>query len=436
MLKNVFFWKELDEQQKKKVLSRPNIYIKKKCTQLVRKVLVDVLNYGDSALKKYCLLFDKKRIEKFKIEKHIISNSYLNIDKELKKSILNAKNNIEYFHKFQKRKNLDIEIKPGVRCQHISVPIESVGLYVPGGSSPLISTVLMLAIPATIAGCKKIILCSPPPISNEILYCAHICGIQDVYQVGGSQAIAAMAFGTKSIPKVQKIFGPGNAYVTEAKIQVNSFTEGVSIDMPAGPSEVLVIADKSANPDFIAADLLSQSEHGTDSQSIFVTTEYTLIKQVIFAISNQMRKFSKLDLIIQSIENSRFIIAESLLECINISNRYAPEHLIIQTVNSRKLLKYIVNAGSVFLGKWSPESVGDYASGSNHVLPTTGYALSYSGLSVFDFQKNITIQELTRNGLIDLSSTVLTIASFEKMDAHKNSILVRIKKNLMEKEKI
>ncbi|HET9678548.1 MAG TPA: histidinol dehydrogenase [Buchnera sp. (in: enterobacteria)] len=436
MLKNVFFWKELNEQQKKKVLSRPNIYVKRKCKQLVKKVLFDILNYGDSALKKYCFLFDKKRIEKFKIETKIISSSYLNINKELKKSILNAKNNIEYFHKFQKKKKIDIEIKPGVRCQHISVPIESVGLYVPGGSSPLISTVLMLAIPATIAGCKKIILCSPPPISNEILYCAHICGIQDVYQIGGSQAIAAMAFGTKSIPKVQKIFGPGNAYVTEAKMQVNSFTEGVSIDMPAGPSEVLVIADKSANPDFIAADLLSQSEHGIDSQSIFVTTEYTLIKQVIFSISTQMKKFSKLDLIVQSIENSRFIIAESLLECIKISNMYAPEHLIIQTVNSRKLLKYIVNAGSVFLGKWSPESVGDYASGSNHVLPTNGYALSHSGLSVFDFQKNITVQELTRNGLIDLSDTVLKIASFEKMDAHKNSILVRIQKNLMEKEKI
>ncbi|CAL4042104.1 Histidinol dehydrogenase [Buchnera aphidicola (Tetraneura ulmi)] len=429
MLKNVFFWKELDEEQKKRILSRPNIHIKKKYKKLVRNILFDVFNYGDLALKKYCLLFDKIKIEKFKIEQQIVLNSHLNVSENFKKSILHAKKNIEYFHGFQKKKDIDVEIEPGVRCQHISIPIDSVGLYIPGGSSPLVSTVLMLAIPAKIAGCRKIILCSPPPISNEILYCAYICGIQDIYQIGGSQAIAAMAFGTESIPKVQKIFGPGNVYVTEAKIQINNFSEGVSIDMPAGPSEILVIADKSANPDFIASDLLSQSEHGMDSQSIFISPEYTLVKQVISSISTQMKNFSKLDLIFQSMENSRFIVSENLLECIKISNIYAPEHLIIQTLNSRKLLKDIINAGSIFLGKWSPESVGDYASGSNHVLPTNGYSSSYSGLRVFDFQKDITVQELTRNGLVNLSSTILKLASFEKMDAHKNSVLVRIKED-------
>ncbi|CAL4318997.1 Histidinol dehydrogenase [Buchnera aphidicola (Eriosoma lanigerum)] len=426
MLDNIFIWDKIDLKIRKKILSRPIIKNQELIQSTVTTILNDVLKYGDNALYKYTNIFDLIKINEFKINEQQIMNAVSNISIDLKNAIIHAKKNIECFHNLQKNKLLDVEIEPGIRCSQIVVPINSVGLYVPGGSASLFSTVLMLSIPAKIAGCKKIILCSPPPISYEILFTAYICNINNIYQIGGAQSIAAMAFGTNTIPKVNKIFGPGNAYVTEAKLQVSKLLEGAGIDMPAGPSEVLVIADNFANDKFIAADLLSQAEHGVDSQVILITDSEILVEKVIKSIKLQLKTLSKIDVLLQSLKHSRFIVAPNLLECINISNMYGPEHLIIQTRNFKDLLPYVINAGSVFLGPWSPESAGDYASGTNHVLPTYGYTSRYSGLGVMDFQKRITIQELTSNGLLNLSSTIQLLAETEKMEAHKNAVLVRL----------
>ncbi|HID4108317.1 TPA: histidinol dehydrogenase, partial [Escherichia coli] len=301
-----------------------------------------------------------------------------------------------------------------------------VGLYIPGGSAPLFSTVLMLATPARIAGCKKVVLCSPPAIADEILYAAQLCGVQDVFNVGGAQAIAALAFGTESVPKVDKIFGPGNAFVTEAKRQVSQRLDGAAIDMPAGPSEVLVIADSGATPDFVASDLLSQAEHGPDSQVILLTPDADMAHQVAEAVERQLAELPRAETARQALNASRLIVTKDLAQCVEISNQYGPEHLIIQTRNARELVDGITSAGSVFLGDWSPESAGDYASGTNHVLPTYGYTATCSSLGLADFQKRMTVQELSKEGFSALASTIETLAAAERLTAHKNAVTLRV----------
>jgi histidinol dehydrogenase len=317
---------------------------------------------------------------------------------------------------------------PGVVCEQVTRPINKVGLYIPGGSAPLPSTVLMLGVPSQIAGCKKVVLCSPPPIADEILYVAKLCQIDEIYSVGGAQAIAAMAYGTETVSKVDKIFGPGNAFVTEAKRQVSNDFRGAAIDMPAGPSEVLVIADETADADFIASDLLSQAEHGPDSQVVLVTPSPVIADQVADAVQAQLKLLSRADIAQKALSSSLIIISESVEQAVEISNYYGPEHLIVQTKDPRSLLPNLDNAGSIFLGDWSPESAGDYASGTNHVLPTYGYTRTYSSLGLADFSKRMTVQELSADGLLLLAPTVVTMAEAEGLDAHKRAVTLRVEK--------
>ncbi|CAL4326163.1 histidinol dehydrogenase [Buchnera aphidicola] len=424
--KDIIYWNKLNTDDQKIILSRPVLKENSSIKKIVQEIIETVKMTGDQALKEYALLFDKYENNKFEVlENKIIESSY-NISKELKKAILNAKKNIRCFHEAQIPSKIDIETQIGVRCQQVCLPLNSIGIYIPSGTAPLFSTVLMLAIPAKIAGCKEIVLCSPPPISNEVLYTSHICGIKKIFQIGGAQAIAALAFGTQTIPKVDKIFGPGNAYVTEAKLQVSSLFNGPAIDMLAGPSELLVIADHFSNPDFVAADLLSQAEHGLSSQVILLTPSEDLAQKVLISINKQLKKLSRLSEILIALKNSAIIITKNLLQCAKISNLYAPEHLIIQTQSPREILNHIFNASSIFLGPWSPESAGDYASGTNHVLPTYGRSITHSALGLPDFQKRVLIQELTSQGLMNLSSTLKTLSSAEKLEGHKNAVKVRI----------
>ncbi|ANZ22341.1 histidinol dehydrogenase [Buchnera aphidicola (Diuraphis noxia)] len=425
-LKNIFYWSKLNYDEQQKILSRPILNRNHTMKDTVKKIIENVKNFGDNALRKYSILFDKFNVNEFRIPEEKIISSFLNINENLKSSILIAKKNITSFHEAQILSTIDIETQIGVRCQQVYLPLNSVGIYIPNGTTSLFSSVLMLAIPAKIAGCKEIILCSPPPINNNILYASYVCGIKKIFQVGGAQAIAALAFGTETIPKVDKIFGPGNTYVTEAKLQVSSVFNGAEIDMLAGPSELLVIADETANPDFIAADLLSQAEHGSSSQVILLTSSVQLSKNVISSLNEQVKKLPRLSEISKSLKNSMIIITDNMSQCIEISNMYAPEHLIIQTKQPRKILNNISNASSIFLGQWSPESVGDYASGTNHVLPTYGKSLTNSALGLADFQKRILIQELTSQGLIDLSNTIEILSSEEQLDAHKNAVKIRV----------
>lgn len=348
------------------------------------------------------------------------------LSETMKQALEQAYNNISKFHKAQKAQPIKVETMPGVVCEQVTRPINKVGLYIPGGSAPLPSTVLMLGVPAQIAGCRKVVLCSPPPIADEILYVAKLCNIDEVYNLGGGQAIAAMAYGTETVTKVDKIFGPGNAYVTEAKRQVSNDFRGAAIDMPAGPSEVLVIADETADADFIAADLLSQAEHGPDSQVVLVTPSPVLADQVTDAVQKQLKVLSRASIAEKALASSLIIIAESLTQAVSISNYYGPEHLIVQTRNPRELVPLLDNAGSIFLGDWSPESVGDYASGTNHVLPTYGYTRTYSSLGLADFSKRMTVQELTADGLQLLAPTVVTMAEAEGLDAHKRAVTIRV----------
>ncbi|QCI20841.1 histidinol dehydrogenase [Buchnera aphidicola (Hyperomyzus lactucae)] len=422
----IIYWNKLNFDQQTKILLRPVLKKNSIIKKTVSDIIENIKNLGDQALKEYSFLFDKCNLNDFQISEKDILLSSLQLSNKLKNAILVAKKNITRFHKAQILSPIDIETQIGIRCQQINLPLNSIGIYIPGGTAPLFSTVLMLAIPAKISGCKKIILCSPPPISSEVLYTAHICGIDKIFQVGGAQAIAALAFGTDTIPKVDKIFGPGNAYVTEAKLQVSSMLNGTAIDMLAGPSELLIIADDTANPDFIAADLLSQAEHGSSSQVFLLTPCIELAEQVIISLHRQLKNLSRLSEILESLKNSTIIITENLFQCIEISNLYAPEHLIIQTKSPRDMLNYISNASSIFLGLWSPESAGDYASGTNHVLPTYGKSITNSALGLADFQKRILIQELTSQGLIKLSNTLEILSSAEKLQAHKNAVKIRV----------
>lgn len=419
-------WNACSAQQQRELLMRPAISASESITRTVAEILDNVKARGDAALREYSAKFDKTDVAALKVTAEAIDAAAARLDDNVKQAMAVAVANIEKFHRAQQLAPVDIETLPGVRCQQVTRPVASVGLYIPGGSAPLFSTVLMLATPARIAGCKRVVLCSPPPIADEILYAAKLCGVQEVFQAGGAQAIAALAFGTESVPKVDKIFGPGNAFVTEAKRQVSLRLDGAAIDMPAGPSEVLVIADSGATPDFVASDLLSQAEHGPDSQVILLTPDAAMAQAVADATARQLEALPRAETARQALSASRIIVARDLAQCVAISNQYGPEHLIIQTRNARDLVDDITSAGSVFLGDWSPESAGDYASGTNHVLPTYGYTATSSSLGLADFQKRMTVQELTPAGFSALAETIETLAAAEQLTAHKNAVTLRV----------
>lgn len=395
----------------------------------VRSVLDDVRNNGDDAVRRYEEKFDKVLLSELVVSESEKEEAYGLVDESLKNAICLAHKNIETFHASQRFTGRKIETTSGVTCWQKAVAIEKVGLYVPGGTAPLFSTVLMLAVPAKIAGCKEIVLCTPPgkdgKVNPAILYAAKVAGVSKVCKIGGIQAIAAMAYGTESVPKVYKIFGPGNQYVTAAKQLVS--LKDVAIDMPAGPSEVAVIADASANPEFIAADFLSQAEHGKDSQAILVTVDEALIQPVCDAIKSQLSVLPRAEITAQALTNSRIILMKDKNEVMDFINYYAPEHLIIQTVDYAELAEKVENAGSVFMGPYTPESAGDYASGTNHTLPTNGYAHAYSGVNLDSFIKKITFQEITSEGISKLGPTIQIMAENEQLEAHRNAVTVRLK---------
>ncbi|EMH4162868.1 histidinol dehydrogenase [Pluralibacter gergoviae] len=419
-------WNRCGAEQQAALLMRPAVAASESITRTVAEILDNVKTRGDAALREYGARFDKTEVTSLKVSRAEIDAAGDRLSDALKQAMAVAVKNIDTFHNAQKLPPVDVETVPGVRCQQVTRPIASVGLYIPGGSAPLFSTVLMLATPARIAGCGRVVLCSPPPIADEILYAAKLCGIDEVFNVGGAQAIAALALGTESVPKVDKIFGPGNAFVTEAKRQVSQRLDGAAIDMPAGPSEVLVIADSGATPDFVASDLLSQAEHGPDSQVILLTPDADMAAKVAQAVERQLAQLSRADTARLALSASRLIVARDLAQCVEISNQYGPEHLIIQTRDARSLVDDITSAGSVFLGDWSPESAGDYASGTNHVLPTYGYTSTCSSLGLADFQKRMTVQELSREGFSALASTIETLAAAELLTAHKNAVTLRV----------
>lgn len=395
----------------------------------VQAILDDVKINGDEALVRYTEALDNVVLSEFKLNEVAIAAAEKAIPSALKKAIELAKSNIEKFHQTQTQKVERIETISGVWCWRKSVGIEKVGIYIPGGTAPLFSTVLMLGIPAKLAGCNKIVLCTPPNKQGEIhpaiIYAASLVGIDEIYTIGGAQAIAAMAYGTATIPKVNKIFGPGNQYVTAAKQLIQQ--AGVAIDMPAGPSEVCVWADDTAEPSFVAADLLSQAEHGVDSQVLLIASNEQLVERIQVELSLQLAQLPRKEFAIKALENSKAIIIEKQEEAIELINEYAPEHLIISIENAEKYADKIINAGSVFIGNYSPESVGDYASGTNHTLPTNGYAKAYSGVSMDSFVKKITFQQLTERGLANIGQAVIEMANAESLQAHSNAIEVRLK---------
>jgi histidinol dehydrogenase len=410
-----------------KLLKRPTESLSD-IRKVVQPIMDEIQSKGDSALKAFTKKFDGIEINNLLVSKEEIKSASSDVSNSLKEAIKVAHDNISKFHKAQKIAPLKIETMPGVLCERKSVAIPKVGLYIPGGTAPLFSTVLMLAIPAKIAGCKEIVLCSPPnkegKIHPAILYAAEIAGITKIFKVGGAQAIAGLAYGTESIPKVDKIFGPGNQYVTAAK-QLASL-EAVAIDMPAGPSEVLVYSDDEADPAFIAADLLSQAEHGVDSQVIFVTTSTDMLGALQKEIYHQLSELPRWEIADRCLQNSAVIILKDETECIDLINLYAPEHLILLAKNAREIADQIENAGSIFLGYYTPESAGDYASGTNHTLPTNGAARAYSGVSLDSFVKNITYQEITPEGLQNLGPHVEIMAEAESLIAHKNAVTIRL----------
>ncbi|MES2515500.1 MAG: histidinol dehydrogenase [Bacteroidota bacterium] len=395
----------------------------------VRNILIDIQLNGQPAVRKYTLQFDKVDLQNISVSDEEFSAAQQSIPKALKRAIQLAKNNIETFHISQKEEFKIIETMPGVTCWRRSVPIEKVGLYVPGGTAPLFSTILMLGVPAKLAGCSQIILCTPPEsngnINPAILYTAQLVGINKVYKIGGVQAIGAMAYGTEAVPQVYKIVGPGNQYVTCAKQLINK--QGTSIDMPAGPSELAVITDKNCVPEFVAADLLSQAEHGSDSQVILVSDNESVINAVLQEIEKQLAILPRKDIAAQALNNSKAILVKTIEEAIDLVNEYAPEHLIIACHNNEDLANLVANAGSVFLGNYSCESAGDYASGTNHTLPTNGNAKAYSGVSLDSFVKKITYQKITKEGINNIGPAIELMAEAEGLQGHKNAVTLRIK---------
>ena len=394
----------------------------------VSTILKNVKANGDKAVRDYEEQFDKVKLESLAVTPEEMKEAETQVPIELKVAILLAQRNIYTFHKKQKFEGKKVETMEGVTCWQKAVGIEKVGLYIPGGTAPVFSTVLMLAVPARIAGCKEIVLCTPPnkegKVHPAILYAAQVSGVSKIFKVGGVQAIGAMAYGTESIPKVYKIFGPGNQYVMAAKQMVS--IHDVAIDMPAGPSEVEVIADETANPAFVAADLLSQAEHGLDSQVVLVTTSEKLMGEVEYEVQHQLSRLPRWQIAEKALENSKLILVKDMDEAIELTNEYAPEHLIVETKDYMDLAEKVVNAGSVFLGSYTPESAGDYASGTNHTLPTNGYAKAYSGVSLDSFIRKITFQEINREGIQNIGPAIEVMAANEQLDAHKNAVSVRL----------
>ncbi len=419
-------WKSLDIAAQKDALKRPAQAVAGKVEAAVSEIREDVRQNGDQAVIALTEKFDRVSVDSLILPESEFERVEKRLSDEFKAAIKRAYDNITKFHEAQKPRTIEVETEKGVLCEVLTRPIESVGLYIPGGTAPLFSTVLMLAVPAKIAGCQEIVLASPPQLADEIIYAAKLCGITTIYQMGGAQAIFALGLGTETVKKVDKIFGPGNSFVTEAKRQVSQMTDGAAIDMPAGPSEVLVIADKDANPDFVSADLLSQAEHGEDSQVILVTDCESMIDRVEASIGAQLQLLGRAETARVALSHSRSILVEDMAEAVTVSNLYAPEHLIIQTESPRSLLDDIAHAGSVFLGAFSPESMGDYASGTNHVLPTYGYAKTYSSLGLADFSKRMTVQTLSQEGFLNLGPTVSLLAERELLDAHKLAVEVRL----------
>ncbi|NDW11520.1 histidinol dehydrogenase [Bacteroides sp. 214] len=420
-------YKHPEQEAWAELLKRPEID-STSLFETVRVVLDEIKQGGDSAVIKYEAKFDKVQLQSLAVSEREIIEAEQKVEPALKEAICLAKSNIEKFHQAQRFEGKKVETTPGVTCWQKAVAIEKVGLYIPGGTAPLFSTVLMLAIPARIAGCAEIVLCTPPNqegcIHPAILYAAKVAGVSKIFKAGGIQAIGAMAYGTESIPKVYKIFGPGNQYVTAAK-QLVGLRE-VAIDMPAGPSEVEVLADETANPRFVAADLLSQAEHGVDSQAVLITTSSELLNEVLSEVEKQLNELPRKEIAAQSLKNSKLILVKNMDEAIAMTNEYAPEHLIIEAANYMQLADRVVNAGSVFLGHLTPESAGDYASGTNHTLPTNGYAKAYSGVSLDSFIRKITFQEITPQGIEAIGPAIEIMAANEALDAHKNAVTIRL----------
>lgn len=414
-----------------KLLERPAIDTKF-LERTVENILRDVREHGDEALKHCSRQFDNVDLDEFAVSAEEIAEAQKRVSTELKDAIKHAKSNIEKFHAAQVEKPEKIETTAGVFCWRKSVPIEKVGLYAPGGTAPLFSSVLMLGVPARLAGCSEIILCSPPTrdgkINDVILYTANLCGITKIFKIGGAQAVGALGFGTETVPKVYKIFGPGNQFVTEAKQQIVKF--GAAIDMPAGPSEVAVFADESSIPSFVAADLLSQAEHGVDSQVILVSTSESVIEKSLNELEKQLEILPRKEIAAKAIENSKAVLVEDTETALELLNEYAAEHLILAVENAEEIAEKVINAGSVFIGNYSCESAGDYASGTNHTLPTNGYAKNFSGVSLDSFVKKITFQKLTEDGIKNLGRTIECMAEAEGLHAHKNAISVRLEQLL------
>lgn len=425
MIRNIIYPKK---ETWSEILKRPTQTVKEIETT-VNQVFEDVQNNGDTAIKKYTKKFDKVAVTSLQVTQEEISIAVEAVSSELKEAIQQAAANIEKFHRAQKTEKVYQETTPGVVCWQEKRPIEKVGLYIPGGTAPLLSTVLMLAIPAKIAGCQEIILCSPPnfegKIANEILYTANLCGVTNIFKVGGIQAISGLTFGTETIPKVYKIFGPGNQFVTVAKQLATKY--GVAIDMPAGPSELLVMADDSANASFVASDLLSQAEHGADSQVILVSTSEKLIEEVSKEVEKQLKELPRIEIATKAIQNSKSILVKNFKQALALINEYAPEHFIVCTNNNDFFIDGILNAGSVFIGNYTPESAGDYASGTNHTLPTNGYSKSYSGVNLDSFTKSITFQEISKKGIQNIGKSIELMALAEGLQAHKNAVSIRLK---------
>ena len=427
---HILVWESLAASERRAALARPAQESRADIEAVAREVIANVRAGGDEALRAYTRRFDGAELQSFAVTAEELSAAERALTSEQRAALQRAIDNVEWFHRAQTPGRLSLETTPGVRCERVLRPISAVGLYVPAGSAPLPSAVVMLAVPARIAGCPRRVLCTPPGRDGRanpaVLFAARLCGIEAVFKVGGAQAIAALAYGTETLPKVDKIFGPGNAWVTAAKQAVASDPAGAACDMPAGPSEVLVVADESARAEFVAADLLAQAEHDVNAQAILVTPSRALAEAVDAAVQTQLRTLSRRAILEQSLVSSRCIVVKDLETAIEVANEYAAEHLILEVREPRRWLERVESAGSVFLGDWSPEPMGDYCSGTNHVLPTYGYARAYSGLSVLDFVKRITVQELSPAGLRSLGPVAVSLARLEGLDAHAAAVTRRL----------
>lgn len=426
----IYVWADLGAAERMEVLQRPAQRDSVTLMARASRIVEDVRARGDDAVLEYTAQLDGARLDALEVSSAEFDAAIATISDEALAALARAIDNVTRFHETQSLEPVRMETSPGVLCERRMVPLDAVGLYVPAGTAPLPSTAIMLAVPARIAGCPVRVICTPPRADGSadpaVLAAARLCDVEQVFKIGGAQAVAALAYGTASVPKVDKIFGPGNAWVTAAKQLVAADSTGAALDMPAGPSEVLVIADESARPEFVASDLLAQAEHSEDAQVLLVTTSTGLAAETIAELSLQMASLPRRSIIERSISSSRVIVVDQLESAFELSNQYAPEHLILQLAEPRRWLEKVRNAGSVFLGPWTPETMGDYCSGTNHVLPTYGHARAYSGLGVFDFVKRITVQELSPEGLVDLGPTARTLARLESLDAHANAVTVRL----------